>query len=714
MKNVIHLALGLSILAGCTLRTSQPSAPPSITVTYPVTTQVNVKDNYFGTTVTDPYRWLETPDSQPVTDWVNAQNKVTFDYLEQIPFRTSVRSRLEKLWNFPKFGAPFRCGDKYLFYKNDGLQNQSVLYIRETLDAEPRLLIDPNTLSKDGTTSLAGVYASKDGKYLAYATSAGGSDWNDIYVLETATGKQLEDHISWVKFSGATWEGDGFYYGRYDTPKKGEELSSKNEFQKLYYHKLGTSQDKDILVYEDRQHPLRNFGIGITEDGSYHLLYMSEGATENGALWYRKSGDLKAPFKPLIDNFENEYAVIDNIGDKLLVITNNQAPRKRVVLMDPAHPETSAWTTVIDQQPEVLVNLAIAGEKLITTYMKDASHRLYVHTMDGKRESEITLAALGDVSVLNAKKGDPLVFYSLNSFLVPSTIYKYDVTTGKSEEYLKPEIDFDFSRYETRQVFYQSKDGTKVPMFITCRKDLKKNSQNPTILYGYGGFNISVMPAFRVWVLAFLEQGGVYCQANLRGGSEYGEEWHTSGNLLNKQNVFDDFIAAAEYLIAEKYTSSSKLAISGRSNGGLLVGATMTQRPDLFKVALPGVGVLDMLRYHKFTIGWAWATEYGSSDDSTHFKNLFKYSPLHNIKQGTQYPSTLITTADHDDRVVPAHSYKYAAALQNAQTGPNPVLIRIDTQSGHGAGKPTSKQIDEASDVLSFVLFNVGANWVEP
>jgi len=676
-------------------------------INYPVTKKVTQTDNYFGTQVADPYRWLENDTSAETAEWVNAQNKVTNDYLAKIPFRDQIHKRIAALWNFPKLTVPFKKGDWVFFQKNEGMQNQSVVYVQKGLSGEPRVLLDPNTLSADGTVAVGDLSVSHDGKYMAYSLNKAGSDWAEFNVIEIATGKTLPDKIEWVKFSGASWQGDGFYYSRYDAPVKGKELSNRNEYHKVYFHKLGTPQADDKLIFENRNFPLRSYSAGTTEDEHFLILSESEGTSGNSLFCkdLTKSGN---QFVKIAAGFENEYTVIDNVGDKLLVLTNENAPRRKLVLIDPKAPTSENRRVIIPEMEDVLEQVVLAGGQLFAGYMKDATNRIYAYDLDGKQLSEVQLPALGTIAGFNGEKVDNTVFYGFTSFTFPTTIYTYDVVKKTSAEFFKPRLDFDASEYETKQVFYESKDKTKIPMFIVHKKGLKLDGQNPVLLYGYGGFNISLTPNFNVSRLVFLENGGVYCMPNLRGGGEYGEKWHEAGTKLNKQNVFDDFIAAAEYLVREKYTTPQKLAISGGSNGGLLIGACMTQRPDLFRVCLPAVGVMDMLRYQKFTIGWAWAGDYGTSDDSTQFRNLLSYSPLHNIKDSVCYPATLITTADHDDRVVPAHSFKFAATLQAKQGCNNPVLISIETKAGHGSGKPTSKIIDEAADMYSFLFYNLG------
>ncbi len=683
---------------------------------YPKTATVDHTDNYFGTSVSDPYRWMEQDTSMAVKQWVGEQNKVTFGYLNQIPFREKVKDRLTTLMNYPKYTAPFRAGKNWFFYKNEGLQNQSVLYIqRGSLDAKPEVFLDPNKLSADGTTSLAGTSFNKSGTYFAYAISKAGSDWQEIYVMDVKKKRLFADKIDWAKFTGVTWYGNGFYYSAYDAPKDtGSKLSTSNQFQKVYYHILGTPQSKDALVYQDKEHPQRLFGVGLTEDERFLSLYINQRGSNGNALYYR---DLKkkTEFLPITTTFDDDISIVDNVGDKLLISTNRNAPNQKVVLYDPANPDEKNWKEILPEKPEPLVSVSIVGNKLFTVYMKDVSHRVYVFDMNGSLENEIPLETLGNVGGFDGKRKDQFTFYTLTSFTYPATIYKYDIKTKTSSLFRKTEVDFNPDDYETKQIFYPSKDGTNlpagkagIPMFIVHKKGIPLDGNNPALLYGYGGFNVSSNPSFSASRILWLEQGGVFAVANLRGGSEYGEKWHEAGMRLNKQNVFDDFIAAAEYLIANKYTNPSKLAIEGRSNGGLLVGATINQRPDLFKVALPAVGVMDMLRFHKFTIGWFWVNDYGSSDDSAQFKYLKKYSPIHNISDTLNYPATLVTTADHDDRVVPAHSFKYISTLQEKYKGTNPVLIRIETSAGHGAGKPTTKIIEETSDIYSFTWWNMG------
>ncbi|MBW7888053.1 MAG: S9 family peptidase [Bacteroidetes bacterium] len=676
---------------------------------YPAAKKVDVVDTYFGVSIADPYRWLEQDTSAEVKKWVNEENAVTFSYLEKIPFRSQIKARLEKLMNYPKASAPFRAGKNWFFYKNDGLQNQSVLYVRYgSLDAKPQVFLDPNKLSHDGTVALTGLSFNKNGTKAAYSISRSGSDWQEIYVMDVKTKKLLSDKIEWAKFTGITWHGNGFYYNRYDVPKDtGKKLSASNEFQKVYYHIIGTPQKKDDVLMQDKKDPYISFGTDFTEDERIMLLSKSKRNSNGNALYFR---DLRkrGRWHPVLESYENTIWVIDNIGEKLLLFTNFDAPNGKIVLFDPAHPSAKEWKTIVPEKDEPLTSVRTAGKKLFLTYMKDVSHRVFVSDYNGNIENEISLAALGTVSGFNGKHEDRFVFYTLTSFTYPAVTYKYDITSKISTLYQKTEVDFNPEEYETRQVFYPSSDGTKIPMFIVAKKGIELNGNNPVWLYGYGGFNISINPSFNAIRLAWLEQGGIFAVANIRGGSEYGEKWHQAGMKLQKQNVFNDFIAAAEYLIARNYTNPNLLVCEGRSNGGLLIGAVINQRPDLFRVAFPGVGVMDMLRFQKFTIGWAWVNDYGSSDDSTQFFYLKKYSPLHTISDTLRYPAVFVVTADHDDRVVPAHSFKYIATMQEKYKGDNPILIRIETSAGHGGGKPTSKYIEEWTDMYAFAWKNLG------
>ncbi|MGH9752608.1 MAG: prolyl oligopeptidase family serine peptidase [Blastocatellia bacterium] len=677
---------------------------------YPKTAQVAHTDNYHGVTVADPYRWLEDDNSPETARWVAEQNKLTFGYLEKIPYRARLKERLEKIYNYPKIGAPFRRGEHYYFFKNDGLQNQSVIYRQKGLNGQPEVLLDPNRFSADGTSVLTVFSLSKDGKYAAYGVSKGGSDWQELSVMEVATRKALPDLVKWVKVSGASWQGDGFYYSRYPEPEKGKELSTKNENHQVYFHKVGEAQTQDTLVYEDKANPLRFHSVFTGEDERFAFLNISDRSKgkKGNAIFYRDNLKGQKTFTPIVAEIgDDTIGVIDNVGDKLLLFTNKNAPNGKVVLFDPQNPGERNWKGAIPEKPEPLQNVTSAGGKLFATYLKDVTTRAYVYSLAGKLDHEITLPGPGTAGGFGGNNDDKFVFYNFTSFTYPGTIFKYDIATKKSALFRAPQIDFKLADYETRQVFYPGKDGTKVPMFITHRKGLKLDGGNPTMLYAYGGFNSSQTPAFSVMLLPFLEQGGVYALANIRGGNEYGEKWHEAAVREKRQNAFDDFIAAAEYLIAEKYTSSQKLAIRGGSNGGLLVGVVINQRPELFKAVIAQAGVMDMLRFHKFTIGWNWIAEFGSSDNSAEFKYLYAYSPLHNIREGAKYPATLITTADHDDRVVPAHSFKYAATLQEKNAGDNPILIRVETKSGHGASN-TAKNIEITADIYAFLFHNLG------
>ena len=674
---------------------------------YPETKKVNVVDDYFGTKVSDPYRWLEDDNSPETKKWVKEENKVTFDYLSKIPYRQKIKDRLKDLWNYEKKSVPFTKGNLTFYYYNPGLKNQSILFYYKN-NEKPKALIDPNTFSKDGTIALSGIAISNDGKYIAYSISRGGSDWREIAVKEIETGKQLKDTVKWAKFTNIAWYKDGFYYSGYTPPKEGEELTLKNEYHKLYYHKLGTPQSEDKIVMENKKDPYRMFYASVTDDERFLIIYEEARNVMGNRIWIK---DLKKNSNPvlLMVSFDFEYSVIGNIGDKLFVRTNKNADNYKLAEVDLSNMAKPVWKDIIPEKENVLLSAEIAdNDKLVVKYMVDASDMLYIYGLQGDFIKEIKLPSLGSVGGPNAEKGKNYMYYSFNSFLYPSVIYKYDFEKDTSIEIFRPKIDFDFDDYVTEQVFYKSKDGTKIPMFIVHKKDIKLDGNNPAWLYGYGGFNISLKPYFSPARLVLFENGVVFALANLRGGGEYGKKWHEAGMKLNKQNVFDDFIAAAEYLINKGYTSPKKLIIHGGSNGGLLVGAVTNQRPDLFAVAIPSVGVMDMLRFQKFTIGWNWVTDYGSSDDSTQFEYIYKYSPLHNIKDGVEYPAVLVTTADHDDRVVPAHSFKYIATLQEKYKGKNPVMIRIETMAGHGAGKPVSKIIDEIGDMYAFAFYNVG------
>ena len=677
---------------------------------YPDTKKVDTVTDYHGTKIADPYRWLEDDKSEETKEWVTAENKVTFGYLDKISYRKQWLKRLEEINNYPKYSSPSRNGEYFYFSKNDGLQNQSVIYRQKGLNGKPELVIDPNKFSTDGTTGLGAFSISKDGRYAVVGKTKGGSDWRTYYIMDMKTLTYLPDSIEWVKVSGASWQGDGFFYSRYPSPKTASELSNKNENHQVYFHKVGTSQDKDVLVYEDPANGQRFHTVFTDESERYVFLVISDRgkAKDGNALWYYDSKSADKTFKPIIKEAgDYDYSIVDVVNGKFIMSTNDGALNQKIVVVDPAKPAKENWKTIIAEKPENIAGIFTAGGKMFITYLKDVTSRVYVYDYNGKLEKEVALPALGSAGGFGGEKDDKFVFYTFTSITFPPTIYRYDIATGKSTVFRKPEVKFNPEDYVTEQVFYPGKDSVKVPMFITYKKGTVMNGKNPTILYGYGGFNISSNPSFSPSRITWLEQGGIFCIANLRGGSEYGEKWHEAGMRLKKQTVFDDFIAGAEYLIKKKYTSANFLAAQGGSNGGTLVGAVINQRPDLFKVAIPQVGVMDMLRFQKFTIGWNWVAEYGSSDNAVDFKNLMTYSPIHNIKPGINYPATIITTADHDDRVVPAHSFKYAATLQDNYKGSNPVLIRIDVNSGHGASN-LKKALETAADIYSFSFYNMG------
>ncbi|KHG40531.1 MULTISPECIES: prolyl oligopeptidase family protein [Aphanizomenon] len=675
-------------------------------LTYPTVSKSEQVDNYHGMAIADPYRALEDPDTEATKAWVEAQNQVTFSYLNEIPAREKIKQRLTKLWDYEKYGTPFKEGESYFYFKNDGLQNQSVLYTLPTLDAEPRIVLDPNQLSEDGTIALSGISISENGQLLAYGLSSSGSDWQEWKVRNIATGEDLQDHLQWIKFSGASWTHDhqGFFYSRYDEPNEKTKLEDVNYYQKLYYHQLGTPQSADILIYHRPDEKEWGFTGNVTEDGKYLIISIWLGTDSKNLVFYKDLTNQNSEVIELINQFSANYSFIDNDDHVFYFRTDFNSPKGRVIAIDTRKPTPENWQEIIPQAVETLESVSVLNNQFVADYLQDAHSQIKIFNLKGNFIREVELPGIGAASGFSGKRYDTETFYSFTSFTTPGTIYRYDMKTGKSELFRQPEVDFNADEYETKQVFYASKDGTKVPMFITHKKGIKLDGNNPTYLYGYGGFNISLTPSFSVSLLIWLEMGGVYAVPNLRGGGEYGEEWHQAGMKLQKQNVFDDFIAAAEWLIAHNYTQPGKLAIAGGSNGGLLVGTCMTQRPNLFGAALPAVGVMDMLRFHKFTIGWAWVAEYGSSENAEEFATLYAYSPLHNLKPGTAYPATLITTADHDDRVVPAHSFKFAAALQAAHGGDAPVLIRIDMKAGHGAGKPTAKIIEEAADKWGFLV----------
>ncbi len=703
--NFITLLVVFSYPLAAQFQLTAPPPPDDGKLIYPKTKQQPVTDMYFGVPVEDPYQWLEDDRSEETMQWVDRQNEVTAKYLGKLKNREEIRNHLTELWNYPRQSAPFRMGKYYFFYKNDGMQNQSVLNMMTSWDAKPVIFIDPNTFSKDGTASLSGIAMSKDSRYFSYGISKAGSDWSEFYIRDMKSNALMPDTIKWVKFSGMAWAGDGFYYSRYDAPAPGDELKKKNEFHKVYFHKAGTAQSQDKLIYEDKKNPQRNFGAGVTYDQKF--LYISSSTSTSGNDLRVKN--LTKPgndFVSLFEGFDFNRSVVDNDGNDLLILTNEGAPNQKLIRVSTVDGKKHS-EVIPHNKYDVLQSVTVAGKFLVARYLSNVSNLLIVYDRNGMAYDTIRPPVLASIDGVSGHPEENYVFYTVSSFTYPAVIFKYDLTTKKSVEHYRPFIKFDFDNYETKQVWYKSKDGVSIPMFVVHKKDLAENGQNPVFLYGYGGFNISLTPSFAVWRLVLLEQGFVFAMPNIRGGGEFGKEWHEAGTKERKQNVFDDFIAAAEYLIYTGYTSREKIAIHGRSNGGLLVGACMTQRPDLFKVALPAVGVLDMLRYHKFTIGWAWAKDYGTSDKAEEFKYLLGYSPYHKINQGIPYPATLITTADHDDRVVPAHSFKFAAMLQALNGGKNPQLIRIDKSAGHGAGKPTSKQIDEWTDIIAFTMHNL-------
>lgn len=682
----------------------------SIQVHYPKTYQdTTVVDTFFGKAISDPYRWLENDNSEATKRWVKTQNQTTFGYLDNIPYRDIIEKRLEELWNFERYSTPFKEGGKYYYFKNDGLQNQSILYSQSALDAPADIVLDPNKLSDDGTASLGNISFSGDGSLLAYQVSEGGSDWRTIYVKNLSSGQILDDTIRWVKFSGIAWQGDGFFYSRYPEPEDGGALSGQNVFQQVYFHTVGTSQEEDELIFADRTNPRRGFGASTTDDERFLVLRVWE-STSGNALYFRDLNADDGDFQYVVEGYDNDFNVVDNIGDNLLVLTNHNAPNQRLIAVNSTKPQKEFWEELIPESEDVLQSVELIGGRIIAKYIHNAASQIKIFSLTGNLENELELPeTIGTVGSINGKKDSQEAFYSFSNYTMPTTIYELDLATLQSSVFQKPNILFDHNDYETKQVWFESYDKTSVPMFITHKKGMVLDGNRPTLLYGYGGFDISILPRFDIKTTVLLENNGIYAVANIRGGGEFGKDWHQAGTKKQKQNVFNDFQAAAEYLIDQGYTSSEKLAIEGRSNGGLLVGACMTQRPDLYKVAFPGVGVLDMLRYHEFTIGRAWATDYGLSENESDFDYLIAYSPLHNIEK-TTYPATLITTADHDDRVVPAHSFKFASELQKNHRGDNPVLIRIETSAGHGAGKPTSKRIEESADMMSFMLYNMKEN----
>jgi prolyl oligopeptidase len=675
-------------------------------VKYPDTKTVNQVDDYHGTKISDPYRWLEDDNSNDSKQWVKEQNSVTENYLSQIAYRDKIKKRLSELWNYNKMSTPFKKGNYYFTFRNNGLQNQSVLYTQKSLLDKPEVLLDPNTMSTDGTSSLSNFAISKDGKYLAYGISKSGSDWVEIFVLDIERKVLLSDQIKWVKFSGIAWKGNGFYYSRYQEPTENKAYVQKNEFHKVYYHELGKSQSNDKLVYEDNTHPDWNFSAQVTQDENYLIIYTSE-STSGQMFMIKDLSNPQSDFVKPISDFNSEFSIVDNIGNQFYIHTNYKAPKYKLIKLSLNNPSPTSWEDILPQKEDLLENVSFCSNKLISHYLQNVTSKLFVNDVSGKMEYEIKLPGICKVNSINSSRDQSMAFYSLVSFTSPEEVYHFDLRVKTSKRIFKPNTPFKSSEYETKQVFFTSKDGAKIPMFISHKKGLVLNGENPCFVYGYGGFNISLTPEFKIDRALFMEAGGIYCVPNLRGGGEFGEEWHLGGTKANKQNVFNDFISACEYLVQNKYTNPNKMAIHGRSNGGLLIGAVMTQRPDIAKVALPTVGVLDMLRFHLFTIGRAWTVDYGCSENKTDFDYLIKYSPLHNLKKA-EYPATMVLTGDHDDRVVPAHSFKFAAELQKQNSGKNPALIRIDINAGHGAGKPTSKQIDEFGDMWSFVFWNLG------
>ncbi len=707
MKSLFLSLVCLCLLMSCTEMKKENSTTSfeKIALNYPETNKETVVDNYHGVEVSDDYRWLEVDTAKAVEEWVDAQNEVTNSYLGQIPFRDKINSRYTKIFNFEKASAPIKAGDYFFVYKNDGLQNQSVIYRQKGLDGEMEVYMDPNKESEDGTVTLSIKSISPDNKYMVVSRQEAGSDWADLYIKEVASGEDLSDVLKWTKFSGIAWKGDGFYYSRYPEPKEGLEYSNANEFHSIYYHKLGDEQSKDKLVYENKNAPRMYHWATTTEDEKYLILNASTG-TDGYETYYMDLDNEKAGFKALFTGFDNKNTVVDHRDGHFFVHTDIDAPNYRLVSIPIENPDSANWKEIIPSTDNLLEGVSKAGNKLFAQYIMDVTNEVFQMNYDGSDKKKVQLPSKGSVGGFSGKMDDDFIFYTFTSFLTPGNIYRYEIDENESDLFWSPDLSVDLNQFVEKQVFFTSKDGTKVPMFIVHKKGIELDGDNPTLLYAYGGFNISLTPSFSTSRLILLENNGIFALANLRGGGEYGEEWHKAGMLEKKQNVFDDFISAAEYLIAQKYTSREKLGIQGGSNGGLLVGACMTQRPDLFKVAFPAVGVLDMLRFHKFTVGWGWVPEYGSSDDEEQFKYLLDYSPLHNLKPGTNYPATMITTADHDDRVVPAHSFKYAARLQECHEGDNPVLIRIEKRAGHGAGKPTSKIIEEQSDIWSFFFYN--------
>ncbi|MBN2669479.1 MAG: S9 family peptidase [Bacteroidales bacterium] len=706
VKTLIVALSGMAVIMACQPKENHQEEN-TMKVVYPETAKVDSVDEYFGVKVSDPYRWLEDDNSEATKAWVKAQNDLTFGYLNQIPCKDTIAKRLTSLFNYPRLSAPHKVGDYFFYSKNDGLQNQSVTFFKKGENGEEQVFLDPNTMSDDGTVTADLAGESNDNKYMAIAINRAGSDWSEIKVKDVASNSFLEDVVERVKFSGASWFEDGFFYSRFPEPKDGRDFSAANEFHSIYYHKLGTAQSEDVLVYKNEKEPKLYYGVGLTEHQEYMFLYESEG-TEGVNIYYAKPS-LNPEWKVLVNDFTQQGSVVDFKNGHFLFLTDKNTPNYKLVAVDPQKPTEDSWVEIIPEKSIKLNSVTTGGGKMFASYLENASTKVYEMDFEGKNIKEVILPTFGSAGGFAGKDEDAKLYYGFTSFTYPYTIFSYEVSTGKSEVFYQPEVQFNPSDYEAKQVWYPSKDSTMVSMFIVYKKGIVLDGTHPTLLYGYGGFNIDLTPSFSVSNIVLLENGGVYAMANLRGGGEYGQEWHKAGMKTKKQNVFDDFISAGEYLINEKFTSKDYLAIAGGSNGGLLVGACMTQRPDLFKVAFPAVGVMDMLRFHKFTVGWGWTPEYGSSEESEEmFKYLYAYSPLHNIKANTDYPATLITTADHDDRVVPAHSFKFAATLQTANSGKNPTLIRIETNAGHGAGTPISKTIEQQADKWAFMFYNMG------
>jgi prolyl oligopeptidase len=707
----------LLFLGGLLLVSSLPSLAGDIPLKYPQTKRVEQVDDYHGTKIHDPYRWLEADvrESPEVAAWVEAENKVTNAYLEAIPERGAIKKRLTELWNYERYSLPTKKTGLYFFSRNDGLQNQSVLYVADALKAKPRVLIDPNQWSKDGTVSLAGTAVSPEAKFLAYGKSAGGSDWHTWHVLDVRTGKEMSDELKWIKFSNISWTHDarGFFYTRYPEPEKGQKFQGLAFNAALYYHRVGTSQSDDVLVYKRLDHPDWGFGNSVSEDGRYLIVSIWKGTDHRNPVVYRDLQEPFAGFVELIDNFENKYDFVGNDGPVFYFVTDRDAPTGRLIAIDTRKPDRKNWKEIVPASKNALEGINLVGNLFVASYLKDARSYIRIFSLNGNPVRDVELPGIGTTAGFGGERSETETFYTFSSFAVPPSIYRYDLITGKSDLWKQPKVEFQPLDYETKQVFYPSKDGTKIPLFITAKKGVKLTGDNPTLLYGYGGFNISITPGFKVSVVDWMEMGGVYAVANIRGGGEYGKDWHQSAIKLNRPKAYEDFIAAAEWLIDQKYTRPDRLAIQGRSNGGLLVGAVMCKRPDLFGACLPGVGVMDMLRFHKFTAGRYWVDDYGSADDAKEFKVLYSYSPYHNLKKGVRYPATLCVTADHDDRVVPSHTFKFISQLQFSQAGPAPVLARIDTKAGHGAGRSTTQAIDEVTDEWSFLVKNLKVN-VDP